>query len=137
VQAMKLVEIVTRSENPPHVVNRAKLFVESINKTGIAVMDTPGFLVNLAGRAYVTEALEILDENVATVDQIDNIARSVLGFPLGPFELMDLTGLDVNLPVTVNIFESNFSDPRLRSTWYHRYLYEVGLLGRKTKGGFY
>ncbi|MGO1974272.1 MAG: 3-hydroxyacyl-CoA dehydrogenase [Propionibacteriaceae bacterium] len=137
VPAMKLVEVVVRPESPRAQVDIATSFVESIGKTAIQVMDSPGFLVNLAGRAYVTEALAIVDENVATVDQVDRIARSVLGFPLGPFELMDLTGMDVNLPVTTNIFEANFADPQLRSTWYHRYLHEVGLLGRKTQGGFY
>lgn len=137
VPAMKLVEIVARPDSRAELIEVASDFVRSIGKTGIRVMDSPGFLVNLAGRAYVTEALAILDENVATVDQVDRIARSVLGFPLGPFELMDLTGLDVNLPVTTNIFDANFSHPLFRSTWYHRYLHEVGLLGRKTNGGFY
>lgn len=137
VPAMRLVEIVIRQENSDALITSAQEFVESLRKTGIQVMDSPGFLVNLAGRAYVTEALTIVDENVASVDQVDRIARTVLGFPLGPFELMDLTGLDVNLPVTTNIFDANFGNPRLRSTWYHRYLHEVGLLGRKTNGGFY
>jgi 3-hydroxybutyryl-CoA dehydrogenase len=137
VPAMRLVEIVVRPDSRPHLIELASSFVRSIGKTGIRVMDSPGFLVNLAGRAYVTEALAIVDENVATVDQVDRIARSVLGFPLGPFELMDLTGLDVNLPVTTNIFDAHFADPMLRSTWYHRYLHEVGLLGKKTSGGFY
>lgn len=137
VPAMKLVEIVVRPESAPAFVDVASGFVDSIGKTGIRVMDSPGFLVNLAGRAYVTEALAVVDENVATVDQVDRVARSVLGFPLGPFELMDLTGLDVNLPVTTNIFDAHFADPMLRSTWYHRYLHEVGLLGKKTRGGFY
>lgn len=137
VPAMKLVEIVVRPESSPAFINMATQYVDSIGKTGIPVMDAPGFLVNLAGRAYVTEALAVVDENVATVDQVDRIARSVLGFPLGPFELMDLTGLDVNLPVTANIFDANFADPQLRSTWYHRYLYEAGLLGKKTRDGFY
>src|SRR5699024_1639370 len=90
VAAMRLVEIVVRPETQESVVHTARSFVESLNKTGIRVMDNPGFLVNLAGRSYVTEALAIVEENVATVDQVDRIARSVLGFPLGPFELMDL-----------------------------------------------
>lgn len=137
VPAMKLVEIVVRPDSRAELIDVASSFVTSIGKTGIRVMDSPGFLVNLAGRAFVTEALAIIDENIATVDQVDRIARSVLGFPLGPFELMDLTGLDVNLPVTTNIFNANFSKPMLRSTWYHRYLHEVGLLGKKTNGGFY
>ncbi|MET0479928.1 MAG: 3-hydroxyacyl-CoA dehydrogenase family protein, partial [Mycetocola sp.] len=119
------------------VVDRARAFVDSIGKTGVTVLDSPGFLVNLAGRAYVTEALAILQDGIATIEQIDRIAKENLGFALGPFELMDLTGLDVNYPVSANLFEHNFGDARLRSTWYHRYLHDAGLLGRKSGRGFY
>lgn len=137
VPAMALVEIVASPFTSEPVMERAREFVDSIGKTGVVVLDSPGFLVNLAGRAYVTEALSILQEGVATVEQIDRIAKKNLGFALGPFELMDLTGLDVNYPVTANLFEHNFGDARLRSTWYHRYLHDAGLLGRKTGRGFY
>ncbi|MGO3146979.1 MAG: 3-hydroxyacyl-CoA dehydrogenase [Leucobacter sp.] len=137
VPAMKLVEIVLRPGSTILTRSTAIDFVERIGKTGVVVSDSPGFLVNLAGRAYVTEALAITRDSIASVPEVDRIAREVLGFPLGPFELMDLTGVDVNYPVTANLFEQNFGDPKLRSTWEHRYLLDSGNLGRKTGAGFY
>lgn len=137
VPAMKLVEIVLRPGTTTLTRATAIDFVERIGKTGVVVSDSPGFLVNLAGRAYVTEALAINRDSIASIPEIDRVAREVLGFPLGPFELMDLTGIDVNYPVTANLYEQNFGDPKLRSTWEHRYLLDSGNLGRKTGSGFY
>lgn len=137
VPAMRLVEIVGRKHTPESVLQNARNFVAGIGKTGVAVSDSPGFLVNHAGRAFVTEALYITRDAVATVDEVDRIARDVLGFRIGPFQLMDLTGIDVNYPVTENVFTHNFAEPRLASTWYHRYLLETEDLGRKTGAGFY
>src|SRR5690625_1036560 len=137
VPAMRLVEIISGPDTSSAVIERAKAWVHGIGKVGVVVRDSPGFLVNLAGRAYFTEALAMLHDGVATIDQIECIAMDALGFALGPFELMDLTGLDVNYPVTENLFEHNFADPQLRSTWYHRYLHDAGWLGRKTGRGFY
>lgn len=137
VPAMALVEIVASPHSSESAMDRGREFVASIGKTGVVVLDSPGFLVNLAGRAYGTEALAIVQDGIATVEQVDRIAKQNLGFALGPFELMDLTGLDVNYTVTANLFEHNFGDPRLRSTWYHRYLFDAGLLGRKTGRGFH
>ena len=137
VPAMKLVEIVASPYTSSEALEKAQHFVVNIGKTGVVVRDTPGFLVNLAGRAYATEALAILQDGIATIEQIDRIAKENLGFALGPFELMDLTGIDVNYTVTANLFEHNFADDKLRSTWYHRYLFDAGLLGRKTGRGFY
>lgn len=137
VPAMALVEVIGSPYTDAAILDRAKSWVEGIHKTAVVVRDSPGFLVNLAGRAYATEALAILQDGIATVEQIDHIAKANLGFALGPFELMDLTGLDVNYTVTANLHEHNFGDPRLRSTWYHRYLFEAGLHGRKTGRGFH
>lgn len=137
VPAMQLVEIVKTPFSTAETLTTAEEFVLSIGKVGVRVQDSPGFLVNLAGRAYVTEALAIIQERIATPAQVDRIAREVLDFPLGPFELMDLTGIDINYAVTANLFEHNFADPRLRSTWYHRYLLDAGFLGRKTGRGFH
>lgn len=137
VPAMALVEVVGSPYTDAVVLDRAKSWVEGINKTAVVVRDSPGFLVNLAGRAYATEALAILQDGIATVEQVDYIAKANLGFSLGPFELMDLTGLDINYTVTANLHAHNFGDPRLRSTWYHRYLFDAGLLGRKTGRGFH
>lgn len=133
---MKLVEIIPGPHTNDATRERARAFVEGIDRTGIEVTDTPGFLVNLAGRAYTTEALLIAQEGTATIDQIDRVMTQ-LGFPLGPFQLMDLTGIDVNYPVTQNVFEHNFADPMLRSSWVHRYMFETGQLGQKTGRGFY
>lgn len=137
VPAMRLVEIVVRKSTASSVQSKAQEWVASIGKTGVVVADSPGFLVNYAGRAFVTEALHITRDSVATVAEVDRIAVDVLGFKLGPFQLMDLTGMDVNFPVTDNLFAQNFGEPRLASTWEHRYLLETGDLGRKTGAGFY
>lgn len=137
VSAMDLVEIVPGPATGPEVLAGAQAFIRGLGKTDVVVRDSPGFLVNLAGRALATEALHIVQDGAASFRQVDTVARRNLGFPLGPFELMDLTGMDVNYPVTANLFEHNFADDRLRSTWYHRWLFEAGMLGRKTGQGYY
>ena len=86
------------------------------------VRDVPGFLVNLLGRAYITEALHIQHEGVASVATIDRIMREAAGFRMGPFELMDLTGIDVNLPATRVVYEGFQHDPRLKTTALHELL---------------
>ncbi|MBF4994059.1 3-hydroxyacyl-CoA dehydrogenase [Arthrobacter gandavensis] len=137
VSAMDLVEIIPGPATGSAILAGAQAFVRSLGKTDVVVRDSPGFLVNLAGRALATEALHIVQDGAASFRQVDTVARRNLGFPLGPFELMDLTGMDVNYPVTANLFEHNFADDRLRSTWYHRWLFEAGMLGRKTGQGYY
>lgn len=134
---MRLVEVIPGPRTDERTVATAMAFAEGVGKTPILARDTPGFIVNLAGRAYTTEALAIVNEGVASPAQVDRVMKEGFGFPLGPFALMDLTGIDVNYPVTENIFEHNFADPKLRSTWEHRYLYEAGLLGQKTGQGFF
>lgn len=137
VPLMQLVEVVPGPETTDAVTQALVALGERLGRVPVVVRDTPGFLVNLGGRAFTTEALAILHENVATPAQIDAVMRDCCGFRMGPFELMDLTGLDVNFPVTRFVHESFFGDPRLRSTPYHRYLLETGQLGRKTGRGFY
>jgi 3-hydroxybutyryl-CoA dehydrogenase len=134
---MKLVEVIPGPYTDEDTLARAHEFVAMLGKTAIEAQDSPGFVVNLAGRAYVTEALAIVQEGTASPAQVDRIMKHVAGFPLGPLELMDMTGIDVNYPVTQNLFEHNFAEPRLRSTWLHRYNYESGLLGQKTGRGFH
>ena len=137
VPLMKLVEVVPGPETTQEVVETLVSLGGRLGRDPVVVRDMPGFLVNLGGRAYTTEALAILHENVASVADIDAIMRDCCRFRMGPFELMDLTRMDVNFPVTRFIHESFFGDPRLRSTPYHRYMVETGQLGRKTKRGFY
>jgi 3-hydroxybutyryl-CoA dehydrogenase len=134
---MRLVEVVPGPYTDVDTLTRAHDFVTMLGKTAIEAQDSPGFVVNLAGRAYVTEALAIVQEGTASPAQVDRIMKHAAGFPLGPLELMDMTGIDVNYPVTQNLFDHNFAEPRLRSTWLHRYNYDSGLLGQKTGRGFH
>src|SRR5919202_1578854 len=108
-----------------------------MGRTPILVKDAPGFLVNLGGRAYTTEALHILQEGVAAPSDIDAVMRECCGFRMGPFELMDLTGIDVNFPASRVIYEGYFHDPRLKTTPGHAAMFNAGRLGRKNGAGFY
>jgi 3-hydroxybutyryl-CoA dehydrogenase len=99
--------------------------------------DAPGFLVNHAGRGLVTEALQILAESVAEPADVDRIAREALGLKMGPFELLDLTGLDVSHPVLESIWNGFYGDPRFRPSHLTRTRVDAGLFGRKTGEGFY
>lgn len=137
VPLMKLVEVIPGPATAVATMERLDAFSRHIGKEPVTVRDTPGFLVNLGGRAFATEALATLQENVATPAQIDAIMRDCCGFRMGPFELMDLTGMDVNFTVSQFLHQSHFADPRLRSTPLHRYMLETGQLGRKAGRGFY
>ncbi|MGH8269659.1 MAG: 3-hydroxyacyl-CoA dehydrogenase family protein, partial [Steroidobacteraceae bacterium] len=110
---------------------------QRLGKTAVRVKDVPGFLVNLLGRAYLTEALHVQNEGVAPVATIDRIMREAAGFRMGPFELMDLTGIDVNFPATRVVYEGFQHDPRLKTTPLHESLFMAGQLGRKTGRGFH
>lgn len=137
VPVMKLVEVVRGPASSEATVRALVDLGARLGRTPIEVKDTPGFLVNLGGRALNTEALAILQENVAPCATIDAILRDCCGFRMGPFELMDLTGMDVNFPVTEIVWNGYFNDPRLRSTPFHASLFRSGLLGRKTGSGYY
>jgi 3-hydroxybutyryl-CoA dehydrogenase len=137
VPLLKLVEVIRGPFTKDAVVERALAVMRQIGKVPVMVKDSPGFLVNLAGRAYYTEALHIEAEGVATPDQIDRIMKVGGGFRMGPFELMDLTGIDTNYPVTTFIHERFQYDPRLKTTPLHGYMVEAGRTGRKAGRGFY
>ncbi|WP_049330041.1 3-hydroxyacyl-CoA dehydrogenase family protein, partial [Pseudomonas aeruginosa] len=98
---------------------------------------SPGFIVNHAGRAYGTEALRILGEGVAECAEIDRVLRECAGFRMGPFELLDLTGLDVSHPVMESIYQQYYQEPRYRPHPLTRQLLAAGRLGRKSGQGFY
>jgi 3-hydroxybutyryl-CoA dehydrogenase len=134
---MKLVEVVNGQQTSESVTNAAIEFVRHIGKTAVKVKDTPGFIVNRIARPFYGEALRLLGENVASVEQIDRICREVGGFAMGPFELMDLIGIDINLSVTQSMYEQYFGEPRYRPHQIQKRMVESGLLGKKTKRGFY
>jgi 3-hydroxybutyryl-CoA dehydrogenase len=103
----------------------------------VIATDTPGFIVNRIARPFYGEALRILEEGIADVATIDWAMRQIGGFRMGPFELMDFIGNDVNFAVTTSVFESFFFDPRYRPALTQRRLVEAGLLGRKRERGYY
>ncbi len=137
VPLMKLVEVVQGADTSEETVAFLRTLGERMGRTPVTVRDAPGFLVNLGGRAYTTEAMRLVHERVATPSQIDAIMRDCCGFRLGPLELADLTGVDVNYPVSQIIYEGYDQDPRLKTSFPHRALLEAGRLGRKTGLGNY
>ena len=134
---MPLVEIVPGIQTTKSYVEKAKLIVESWGKTTVIARDTPGFIVNRVARPFYGEALRILEEGIADVATIDWAMKSIGGFRMGPFELMDLIGNDINFTVTKTVFEAFFFDPRYKPSFTQQRMMEAGLLGRKTGRGFY
>lgn len=137
VPLMRLVEVIRTADTAERTMEAAIALARRLGKTAVRVKDVPGFLVNLLGRAYLTEALHVHHEGVAPVATIDRIMREAAGFRMGPFELMDLTGMDVNFPATRVVYEGFQHDPRLKSTILHESLFVAGQLGRKSGRGFY
>ncbi|MGE0152344.1 MAG: 3-hydroxyacyl-CoA dehydrogenase [Reyranellaceae bacterium] len=137
VPLMKLVEVIRGAETAPWVVQALTALGKRQGRVPVSVGDTPGFLVNLGGTAIGTEGLRIYQEGVATPSQIDAVMRDAAGFRMGPFELMDLTGMDVNFPARRIIYEGFFHDRRMTPSPLHEALFHAGRFGRKTKGGWY
>jgi 3-hydroxybutyryl-CoA dehydrogenase len=137
VPIMKLVEVIAAPETAPNVVDTLTAIGKRMGRVPVVVKDSPGFLVNLGGSAYTTEGLRIVSEGSATPAQVDAVMRDAGGFRMGPFELMDLTGIDVNFPVRMIIYNGYFQDRRLTTSPLHESMCQSGRLGRKTGGGFY
>ena len=133
---MALVEVVGGDRTAPETLAAGLAFARALGKTPVAVRDTPAFIVNRVARPFYGEALRLLGENVATTAEIDGLLKT-LGFKMGPFELMDLIGLDVNFAVTQSVYHAFFEDPRYRPHPIQRRMVEANLLGRKTGRGFY
>jgi len=137
VPIMELVEIVSGEETDGACVDLALTTARSWGKTPVLTKDTPGFIVNRVGRGYYLEALRLLEEGVAGVDEIDAIMRTLGGLRMGPFELMDLIGLDVNVAATTSIWERMDRPTRFEPHAIQKGLVRKGYLGRKTGRGFY
>ena len=133
---MKLVEIVQGAQTSSVTVERVRDFSVAIGKQPVLTQDSPGFIVNRVARPYYVEALRILEEGVADHQTIDILLRNA-GFRMGPFELMDLIGVDVNLSVTKSIYKAFNEEARFRPSPIQQQKVDAGLLGRKTGKGFY
>jgi 3-hydroxybutyryl-CoA dehydrogenase len=134
---MKLVEIIPGARTDPAVTEALVDLAARLGHRAVLARDTPGFLVNHAGRGYGTEALRVLAEGVANPADIDRVMRDVAGFRMGPFELLDLTGLDVSHPVMESIYHQFYEEPRFRPSPETARRLAAGLLGRKAGEGFY
>jgi len=136
-QVMRLVEIIPALQTHPDVVERAKKLIDSWGKTTVIAKDTPGFIVNRVARPYYGEALRIADEGIADFATIDWAMRDLAGFRMGPFELMDFIGNDINYAVTAIVFESFYYDPRYKPSFTQKRLIDAQFFGKKSKRGFY
>jgi 3-hydroxybutyryl-CoA dehydrogenase len=137
VPLMKVVEVIAGLKTDPSVCEGLAAFARQMGHTPVQAQDTPGFIVNHAGRGYNTEALRIVGEGVTDFATIDRILRDQVGFKLGPFELMDLTGLDVSHPVMESVYRQYYEEPRYRPSVIAAQRLAGGVLGRKTGDGFY
>lgn len=137
VPLMKVVEVIDGALTADWVAPALTALARRLGHRPVRAKDTPGFLVNHAGRGYGTEALRILSEGVADIATIDTILKVACGFRMGPFELLDLTGLDVSHPVMESIYRQFYDEPRFRPSPIIAQRLAAGLLGRKSGRGFY
>ena len=115
------------------VVEKGRGLVTRWGKVAVTAKDTPGFIVNRVARPFYGESLRLLEEGIADIATIDWALKEIAGFKMGPFELMDLIGNDVNYAVTRSVFEGMYYDPRYKPSVTQRRMVEAGLLGRKPK----
>jgi 3-hydroxybutyryl-CoA dehydrogenase len=134
---MKLVEVIKGEFTSEETVNTVIELCKKLGKTPVICKDTPAFIVNRVARAFYGESLKIMGEENITADVIDLIMKEEGGFAMGPFELMDLIGIDVNLSVTKSVYEAFFYDQKYKPSPIQQKMVDAGLLGRKTKQGFY
>lgn len=134
---MKLIEVVKGEDTSDSTVDKIVSFAKGLGKTPVVCMDTPGFIVNRVARNFYGEALRIVSEGSATVEQVDTLLERGSGFRMGPFRLMDLIGLDVNLDVTKAVYHACHEETRFRPNMLQAKMVDSGRLGRKSGRGFY
>jgi len=133
---MKLVEVISGVSTSPETIATLTALTEKLGKVPVVAKDSPGFIVNRVARHFYVEALKLLEENVADVQGIDALMRSS-GFKMGPFELMDLIGVDTNFSVTSSMYNAFHQDPKFRPSRIQQQKVDAGHHGRKSGKGFY
>lgn len=133
---MKLVEVISAEQTSEEVLAKAKEYVAQVGKKCIVAKDAPGFIVNRVARHFYVEGLKIAEENVANFQVIDELVQSS-GFKMGPFQLMDLIGVETNLSVTESMYELFNYDQKFRPNRIQQKKVQAGYYGRKTGKGFY
>lgn len=134
---LPLVEVVPGLQTAPDLAASCSAGMKAWGKTPVVCKDTPGFIVNRVARPFYGEAIRIFEEGIADMPTIDRAMKEVGGFKMGPFELMDLIGNDINFTVTKTVWESFFFDPRYKPSFTQQRQVEAGWLGRKTGRGYY
>ncbi|BFH66841.1 MAG: 3-hydroxyacyl-CoA dehydrogenase NAD-binding domain-containing protein [Paenibacillus dendritiformis] len=134
---MPLVEVIRGHKSGEACVAAARRFAEELGKVPVLAEDSPGFIVNRVARPYYNEALRIMGDRVASPAQIDRIMKQAGGFKMGPFELQDLIGLDVNLATTESVYARFYHESRFKPSRIQQRMVQAGSLGRKTGEGFY
>jgi 3-hydroxybutyryl-CoA dehydrogenase len=134
---MQLVEVIPAVQTSSEVVEKTVQIISDWKKIVAVAKDTPGFIVNRIARPFYSEALRIYEEGVADFATIDSAMKTMGGFRMGPFELMDFIGNDVNYAVTESVFTAFYFDPRYKPSFTQKRLTEAGYLGRKSGKGFY
>lgn len=137
VPLMRVVEVIAGLRTGAQVCEQLTAYTRQFGHTPVSAQDTPGFIVNHAGRGYGTEALRLVGERVTDFATTDRILKDQMGFRLGPFELMDLTALDVSHPVMESIYHQYFEEPRYRPSVITAQRLAGGVLGKKVGAGFY
>jgi len=133
---MVLVEVIAGQRTDPAVTAATVALARAFGKTPVQARDTPGFIVNRVARPFYGEALRLLGEQLLSVAEIDRLIR-LAGFRMGPFELMDLIGIDINFAVTESVYAAFFGEPRYRPHPIQRRMVDAGMIGRKAGQGFY
>ena len=134
---LPLVEIVPGLATSDEVTDGSRRLVEEWGKKPVIASDTPGFIVNRIARPFYGEALRIYEEGIADIATIDWAMKEIGGFRMGPFELMDFIGNDVNFAATKSVYEAMFHDPRFRPALTQQKLFDAGFFGRKSGRGYY
>ncbi len=133
---MPLVEVVAAETTDAAALDAGRVFAEGLGKTAVVCRDSPGFIVNRVNRPFTLEALRMVEAGEATVEEIDHAVEAA-GYPMGPFRLMDLVGIDINYAVAQALYRAFEEEERFRPSVVQEQMVAAGRLGRKSRGGFY